>query len=122
MGRRPQHFQDALRYLQWTWKAEAGLPEGLREYLAGLVDEAVELADKGRLGHFGRMLASDVLRLHRASVETAPDALTRCRLVGTQERALTKLGLQGTRGWMNSWTGPSRLVRPAQTGIKDGAA
>jgi len=113
MGRRAHHFQDALRYLRRAWKQEAGLDGDLRAYLVGIVDEAVELADQMRLGHFGRMLASDVLRLHRAGVESGPDALTRCRLVAAQERALTKLGLHGVRGGrMGAWPEPRGWKRP----------
>jgi hypothetical protein len=118
MGRRPGHFQDALRFLLRAWRAEDGIAGELREYLVGLASEALEEADEGGMGHFDRMLASDVLRLHRASVEGGPDALTRCRLVAAQERALSKLGLHRTRGVMRSagkpgtWRTPPVRRRP----------
>jgi hypothetical protein len=113
MGRRCNHFQDALRFLQWTWKSETGLPAGLGEYLAGIVDVTVEEADRLHLGHFQRMLAADCLRLHRASVETGPDALTRARLVGSLDRAMGRLGLERMSRRAPSW-GTRAPIRPAQ--------
>ena len=108
------HFQDALRFLLRGWRAEAGLDAELREYLIGLGMVTLEEADKVQLGHFGRMLASDILRLHRASVETNPDALTRCRLVASQERALSKLGLRGVKGRVMPWGEKPRVAPPTR--------
>ncbi len=108
MGRRALHFQDGLRYLLHELRTATGTPEPLREYLIGICMEAIEQADEMGMGLFPRMLAADVIRLHRSSVETPVDSLSRARLVGSMDRALGRLGLHGVRSRARGVPPPTR--------------
>jgi len=83
----------------------------------GVAAEMLEEADRLRLGYFERLLLSDCGRLHRAQVESNPDAMTRSRLVGSLDRALGRLGLQRMRGRAARREPP---VRRAQEINRDG--